>query len=129
MNPLQEQHELLTRRALLRGTTGGIGAAALSSLLAGEATAGDGGVMSSSHFPATAKRVIYLHMSGAPSQIDTFDYKPLLEKYYDVELPDSIRQGQRLTTMTSGQARFPIAPSKFAFARHGQTGCFVSELS
>jgi hypothetical protein len=128
MNPLQERHELLTRRALLRGTTGGIGAAALSSLLAGEASAGEGGVMNSTHFPAKAKRVIYLHMSGAPSQIDMWDYKPLLEKYYDVELPESVRQGQRLTTMTSGQARFPIAPSKYSFARHGETGCFVSEL-
>ena len=127
MNPLQERHELLTRRALLRGTTGGIGAAAISSLLAGEASAHDG-VLGATHFPAKAKRVIYLHMSGAPSQIDMWDYKPLLEKYYDVELPDSIRQGQRLTTVTSGQARFPIAPSKYSFARHGETGCFVSEL-
>ena len=62
MNPIQERHELLTRRALLRGTTGGIGAAALSSLLAGEASAGDSGAMGATHFPASAKRVIYLHM-------------------------------------------------------------------
>ena len=69
-----------------------------------------------SHFPGKAEHVIYLHMVGGPSQIDLFDYKPKMDAWYDKDLPDSIRQGQRLTTMTSGQARFPIAPSKYKFA-------------
>lgn len=80
------------------------------------------------HFPGKAKHVIYLHMVGAPSQIDLFDYKPKMREWYDKDLPDSIRQGQRLTTMTSGQARFPVAPSKYKFARYGQSGMWVSEL-
>jgi hypothetical protein len=80
------------------------------------------------HFPGKAKQVIYLHMAGAPSQIDLFDYKPKMKDFYDKDLPDSVRRGQRLTTMTSGQARFPIAPSKYEFARHGQSGMWVSEL-
>ena len=80
------------------------------------------------HFAPKAKRLIYLHMNGAPSQLDLFDYKPQLQKYYDKELPDSIRNGQRITGMTSGQARFPIAPSKFKFAQHGKCGMWVSEL-
>ena len=74
------------------------------------------------HFAPKAKRVIYLHMVGGPSQIDLFDYKPEMQKWYDKDLPDSVRQGQRLTTMTSGQARFPIAPSKYQFSAAGQCG-------
>jgi hypothetical protein len=80
------------------------------------------------HFPPKAKHVIYLHMVGGPSQIDLYDYKPKMQEWYDKDLPDSIRQGQRLTTMTSGQKRFPVAPSKYKFARHGQSGMWVSEL-
>ena len=67
-------------------------------------------------------------MAGGPSQIDMFDYKPKMDELFDKDLPDSIRQGQRLTTMTSGQTRFPIAPSKYKFAQHGQSGAWVSEL-
>ena len=80
------------------------------------------------HFPAKAKHVIYLHMVGGPSQMDLFDYKPVMDEWYDKDLPDSVRMGQRLTTMTTGQARFPIAPSKYKFAQHGQCGMWVSEL-
>lgn len=80
------------------------------------------------HFAPRAKAVIYLHMNGGPSQLDMWDYKPGLAEYYDQDLPDSIRQGQRITTMTSGQARFPVAPSKYTFAQHGQCGRWVSEL-
>ena len=80
------------------------------------------------HFAPKAKRLIYLHMNGGPSQIDTFDYKPKLAEYFDKELPDSIRKGQRITTMTSGQARLPVAPSKFKFSQHGQSGMWISEL-
>ena len=78
------------------------------------------------HFPGKAKHVIYLHMVGGPSQIDLYDYKPKMDAWYDKDLPDSIRRGQRLTTMTSGQARFPIAPSKYKFAQHGQSGDVVA---
>lgn len=80
------------------------------------------------HLPPKAKRLIYLHMNGGPSQLDLWDYKPRLHEQFDKDLPDSIRNGQRITTMTSGQARFPVAPSKFKFARHGESGCWVSEL-
>jgi hypothetical protein len=75
-----------------------------------------------------AKALIYLHMNGGPSQLDTFDYKPNLGAFFDRDLPDSVRMGQRITTMTSGQARLPVAPSMFKFARHGQSGLWVSEL-
>ena len=74
-----------------------------------------------------AKRVIYLHMVGGPAQMDLFDYKPEMQKWYDKDLPESIRKGQRLTTMTSGQARFPIAPSKYRFAQKGQCGMWMND--
>ena len=80
------------------------------------------------HFAPKAKRVIYLHQSGAPSQMDLFDYKPLLNKMYGEELPESVRQGQRLTGMTSGQSSFPLAGSLFDFKQHGQSGAWLSEL-
>ncbi len=79
------------------------------------------------HFAPRAKRVIYLVMAEGPSQFETFDYKPALAALYDKELPDSVRNGQRITTMTSGQTRFPIAPSIFPFAQHGQSGAWVSD--
>ncbi len=69
-----------------------------------------------------------MHMNGAPAQQDLFDYKPQMEKFFDKELPDSVRNGQRITTMTSGQKRFPVAPSRFAFERCGQSGILMSEL-
>ena len=80
------------------------------------------------HFAPKAKNLIYLHMNGAPAQQDLFDHKPQMEKFFDKELPDSIRNGQRITTMTSGQKRFPVAPSRFAFERCGQSGILMSEL-
>ena len=80
------------------------------------------------HFAPKAKSIIYLHMNGGPSQIDTWDYKPALQEQFDKDLPDSIRQGQRITTMTSGQKRLPVAPSKYKFNQHGQCGRWVSEL-
>ena len=78
--------------------------------------------------PPTAKRVIFLHQSGGPSQLDLFDYKPQLEKRRGIELPDSVRMGQRITGMTSGQGTLPVAPSIFKFAQHGKSGAWVSEL-
>ena len=80
------------------------------------------------HFAPKAKRVIYLHMVGGPSQLDLYDYKPKMVDFYDKDLPESVRNGQRLTTMTSGQARFPIAPSKYNFRQYGKSGMWVSEL-
>src|SRR5436853_593363 len=80
------------------------------------------------HHKAKAKQVIYLHMVGGPPQMDLYDYKPKMVEMYDKDLPDSIRKGQRLTTMTSGQARFPIAPSKYKFSQHGKCGMWLSEL-
>ena len=80
------------------------------------------------HFPPKAKRVIYLHMVGGPSQMDLFDHKPVMNDWFDKELPDTIRMGQRITGMTSGQKRFPVAPSKYKFAQHGKNGMWVSEL-
>ncbi|HET6409989.1 MAG TPA: DUF1501 domain-containing protein, partial [Chthoniobacteraceae bacterium] len=80
------------------------------------------------HFAPKAKSIIYLHMNGGPSQLDLFDYKPTLKEQFDKDLPDSVKQGQRITTMTSGQARFPVAPSMFKFSQHGQCGRWVSEL-
>jgi hypothetical protein len=80
------------------------------------------------HFPAKAKRMIYLHMVGGPSQMDLYDFKPRLGEWFDKDLPDSVRMGQRITTMTSGQKRLPIAPSKYKFAQYGENGMWISEL-
>jgi len=80
------------------------------------------------HFAPKAKHVIYLHMVGGPPQMDLYDYKPAMQEWYDKDLPESVRGGQRLTTMTSGQKRFPIAPSMFQFAQHGESRMWVSEL-
>src|SRR5581483_10440305 len=108
----------------------GIGALALASLLKHDAQAAEatGGLPGLPHFAPKAKRCIYLHLVGAPPQMETFDYKPKMADMFDKDLPESIRQGQRLTTMTSGQSRFPIAPSVFKFQQHGKSGAWVSEL-
>src|SRR5262245_9589237 len=95
-----------TRRQFFGRAGTGIGAAALASLMASDAEAG--GLPGLPHFKPTAKRVIYLHQSGAPSQIDLFDYKPKLAELHGTALPDSIRKGQRITSMTSGQSSFPV---------------------
>ncbi|MBI5280411.1 MAG: DUF1501 domain-containing protein [Candidatus Solibacter usitatus] len=126
-------NEVTRRRFFARGAQG-LGAVALAELLAGEARGAAapiktyGGLAALPHFPPKAKRAIYLHMVGAPPQLETFDYKPGMKAWFDKDLPESIRQGQRLTTMTSNQSRFPIAPSAFSFAQHGQSGAWVSEL-
>lgn len=117
---------LLTRRYFFGKSATGLGAAALLSLLhADEPTGAMPGIP---HFPPTAKRVIYLFQSGAPSQMDLFDYKPRLRDLARTELPDSIRSGQRLTGMTSGQTSFPVAPSIFPFQQHGASGAWLSSL-
>ena len=117
----------LTRRHFLSRASTGIGAAALASLLQPSLSATPGGA-SLAHFAPKAKRVIWLTQAGAPSQLDLFDYKPGLRQRYDQDLPDSVRNGQRVTGMTAGQARFPIAPSVFTFHQHGQAGHWLSEL-
>ncbi len=116
---LQDQ---LNRRAFLKHGGAGVSAAALSSLLASPASA------SFPNYAPKAKRIIYLFQSGAPSQMDLFDPKPQMEQRRGEDLPASIRQGQRLTGMTSGQKTFPVAPSMFKFAKHGQSGAEISEL-
>ncbi len=116
----QDAVMLETRRQLIGRGARGFGALALSSLMA------QGKELP--HFAPKAKRAIYLHMVGAPPQMDLFDYKPGMKDWFDKDLPASIRQGQRLTTMTSGQSRFPIAPSVFKFAQHGKSGAWISEL-
>ncbi|MFT7539393.1 MAG: hypothetical protein ACI9K5_000349 [Gammaproteobacteria bacterium] len=117
---------MIPRRNFLRGAALGLGASAVPGMLAahGLATEGTG----APHFAPRAKRVIWLFMSGAPSQIDMWDHKPVLQDMYDKDIPDSVVNGQRFTTMTSGQQRFPIAPSMFQFKPHGQSGTEVSEL-
>ncbi|HJT76130.1 MAG TPA: DUF1501 domain-containing protein [Gemmataceae bacterium] len=129
MHPLLERQLLLTRRHFFGRTATGVGIAALAWLLnADRAPAASGGLPGLPHFPPRAKRVIYLFQSGAPSQMDLFDHKPLLRERRGTELPASIRMGQRLTGMTATQTSFPVAPSRFRFARHGRSGAWVSEL-
>src|SRR6266850_1763907 len=144
MNPFSEftPHPLFedyvrseTRRQFLRRGASFMGAAALATLapgllLAGEKKSAAAAKNSTSgpHFAPKAKQVIYLHMVGGPPQMDLYDYKPKMEEFYDKDLPETIRNGQRLTTMTSGQDRFPIAPSKYKFTQHGKSGMWVTEL-
>lgn len=133
MDPIWESRLLQTRRQFFGRAASGIGAAALASLfsprlLAGTGDPGAAAMKLAPHFAPRAKRVIYLFQSGAPSQLDLFDYKPRMREFFDQDLPESIRMGQRLTTMTSGQSRFPVAPSIFRFRQHGQSGAWVSEL-
>lgn len=127
-------HSNYTRRDFLTRTSLGLGALSLSSLIGpnqlfanNEATLG-GGILGQPHFAPKAKRVIYLFQSGAPSHLDLFDHKPMLNKMNGKELPDSIRQGQRLTGMTAGQASFPCAGSIFDFKQHGDSGATMSNL-
>ncbi len=134
MNPLQDYVRSESRRQFLGRGVNAVGWAALSSLFGADrggskALGAEGGTLPGlAHFAPKAKHVIYLHMVGGPSQLDLYDYKPKMGEYFDKDLPDSVRMGQRLTTMTSGQKRFPIAPSKYKFAQHGQSGMWVSEL-
>jgi len=118
----------MNRRELLSRLPAGIGIAALSHLFGAETKKGIPGLDGLPHFAPKAKRVILLHQSGGPSQLDLFDYKPQLRKYQGVDLPASIRMGQRITGMTSGQATFPVAASNFNFQQRGANGTWVSDL-
>src|SRR3989454_8333402 len=151
MNLCRDYVRYETRRKFFSRGANAVGWAALSSLVGksvGKSIGGaftgftGGGLMGAepfnrgpepqgpglTHFPPRAKQVIYLHMVGGPGQMDLYDYKPVMQGYYDKDLPETVRMGQRLTTMTSGQARFPIAPSMYQFAQYGKSGMWVSEL-
>jgi hypothetical protein len=139
IHPLLEEYvRNETRRQFFRRGGNVLGTAALAALglpvvaNAGpnstDGTVASGGLGTLPHFAPKAKRVIYLHMVGGPSQMDIYDYKPQMNDWYDKDLPETVRNGQRLTTMTSGQARFPIAPSMYKFAQHGKSGMWVTEL-
>ncbi len=131
LDPYSESRLLENRRQFFGRASTGIGVAALASLLSESAPASErriGGLAGVPHFAPKAKRVIYLLQSGAPSQVDLLDYKPSLDKLHLSELPASIRQGQRLTGMTSGQKSFPVIQSPWKFKRHGNSGTWVSEL-
>ncbi len=141
-NPYQERALQLNRRAFLGKSAVGIGAAALSGLLGMsfftkdkktglmQEHKGIKGVLNQLHHPAKAKRIIYLFQSGGPSQLELFDYKPLLDERRGENLPDSVRQGQRLTGMSSGQETFPLvgSGSMFPFRQYGQNGAWISDL-
>jgi len=129
MNLEDQYRQFLTRRHFFGRSSLGLGTAALASLLGRkDATARTGGLDGVPHFAPKAKHVIFLHQSGGPAQMDLFDYKPQLRKYQGIELPDSVRMGQRITGMTSGQGTLPVASSIFKFSRCGQSGAWLSEL-
>lgn len=132
MNSLRTQ-DALNRRIFLKHGSSSLGAAALGTLLSSAAAKvvraeSDGRLLQFPNHEPKAKRIIYLFQSGAPSQMDLFDPKPLMKNRRGEDLPATIRQGQRLTTMTSGQSQFPVAPSVFDFAQHGDCGMSFSNV-
>jgi Protein of unknown function (DUF1501) len=134
MNPWLEHQLNLTRRQFFGRTGLRLGGLALGLLGAEQAARGQPptrvhpALPGVPHLPAKAKSLIYLHMNGGPSQMDLWDYKPGLQAHFNQDLPQSVRQGQRITTMTSGQGRLPVAPSQFRFQRAGRCNTWVSEL-
>jgi hypothetical protein len=138
MNAFESLRMQMSRRYFFNRSATGLGAVALGSILNPNLFAAtrsspipaDGGFgsMPSLHHVPKAKRIIWLFMADGPSQLDLWDYKPGLKDWFDKDLPESVRNGQRITTMTSGQARFPIAPSLFNFSQHGDHGAWISEL-
>ena len=124
----------ISRRRLLNQLGMGFGGVALAHLMAPNASEAKlalpgkhGGILDAPHFAPKAKRAIYLFQSGGPSQADLFDYKPLLNEMNGQDLPESVRKGQRLTTMSAHQAILPLAGSIFPFQRHGNSGAWVSD--
>lgn len=131
VNRQMDRRQFLTRGSL------GLGAAALSSLMTSTKSFGaanpisvlnHGGLPDLPHFAPKAKRIVYLFQSGAPSQFETFDYKPGLKNLFGQELPESVRKGQRLTSMSASQATFPIVPSIYDFKQHGESGTWISDV-
>lgn len=131
-NPFLEHKFNTTRRHFLSKLSLGVGSLALGSLMVPDLLGGKeetGGLpLGVSHFAPKAKRVIYLFQNGAPSQLESFDYKPKLNELHGQELPESVRNGQRLTGMTSGQKSFPLVGSKYGFKQYGQSGTWISDL-
>src|SRR5262245_17488331 len=136
MDPRLEQQLLLSRRQFFGSSGLRMGGVALA-MMAGRTFAAEQvappkrmhpALPGLPHFAAKAKAIIYLHMNGGPSQMDLWDYKPKMGEFFDKDLPDTVRMNQRITTMTSGQARFPVAPSMFKFDQHGECGRWASEL-
>lgn len=127
MTPHQQSQLLQSRRRFLTNTGMGLGTSALASLIPGATHASEAAGTKGTHFAPKAKRVIFLFMAGAPSQLDLFDYKPDLQKLFKTELPKSVSNGQRVTAMTLGKEQL-IAPSKFQFAQAGQSGLWMSKL-
>lgn len=138
---LRNEINKMDRRHFLTKTSLGLGAVALGSLLQPKSLIGNSEALNTTsfqslpgslpdlpHFAPRAKRIIYLFQSGGPSQFETFDYKPKLQKMFGEELPDSVRQGQRLTGMSESQSSLPIAPSIYKFKQHGECRAWVSEL-
>jgi hypothetical protein len=130
---VMEVAQVMNRRHFLERSRLALGSLALGSLVGQTEKTAFGAVSQQSfaqqpHFAPKAKRIIYLFQSGAPSQFETFDFKPRLREQHGQELPASVRMGQRLTTMTSKQSSFPLAPSIFPFQQHGQSGAWVSDL-
>ena len=128
MNGLHESRLHQTRRQFFGRSALGLGTAALASLLGNELHAVDKGLAGFPNFLGKAKRVVYLMQGGAPTHVDLFDYKPDLEKRRGMELPASVHQGQRLTTMTAGQKNRPVLPSIVKFSRHGKCGTWLSDF-
>ena len=129
MIPLLKSDHLIDRRKFLNIGARGMGAMGLASLAQpGMLNAAGRGAMGEPHFKPKAKRVIYLFFSGGPSHIDMYDYKLAMRKIHGIELPDSIRNGQRITGMTSGQKSFPCVAPMFEFKQHGQSGGYFSEI-
>jgi hypothetical protein len=132
MDPVFEHLQLLSRRQFFGKTRLGLGLAALATMGGGRAAGAvpeaSGPSLHGVHIPAKAKRVIYMFQNGGPSQLDLFDPKPVMRDMQGADLPESVRMGQRLTGMTSGQAKFPLAASMFKFAQYGQSGHWLSEL-
>ncbi|MFT5241243.1 MAG: hypothetical protein ACI9X0_002221 [Kiritimatiellia bacterium] len=132
MDPIAEQLQIISRRQFLKNSGLGFGATALGTMLNPSLFNGTANAGVRSHFSQRiapkAKRIIYLFMAGGPSHIDTFDFHPEIRGLHGTELPDSIRQGQRITGMTSNQSSFPVVAPMFDFKRHGKHGTWVSEL-
>jgi hypothetical protein len=131
VDPIREHELMLTRRQLFGRTALGLGTAAMSQLMATDSMAARSGVLSTTHHAPKAKRVIYLFMSGGPSHLDLWDYKPGLTEKFNQQLPDEVRSGQRVTGMTANQKNgLPICPSKYRFTKHenNHKGLWVSEL-
>src|SRR5438876_5649515 len=135
MDPIHERSLFLTRRHFFGRMATGVGVAALGSLLnpglfhaLGDETDRSKGGLGAPRFAPRARRLIYLFMAGGPSQMELLDYKPSLEKLHQTELPDSVRMGQRITTMTSGQKSLPVVKSIYKFRKYGRSGTAVSEL-